>query len=353
MKNSRSDEPGLHKLPSIRRKSVSAAQEGWIKCARLDAGKGLPLVVQPAVDGVDLLTWAAGNQKFVEAELLTHGALLFRNFHVKSVSEFEKFIGVVSSGTIEYRFRASPRTRVSGNIYTSTDYPADQSIFPHNEHAYSPVFPLRIFFFCATPAEKGGETPIGDGRQILRHISAQTVERFLKKKVMYVRNYNDGFGLPWETVFQTTDRSVVEEYCRAHNIALEWKVGDRLRTREVGPAVVRHPRTGEKVWFNHAAFFHVSTLPPELRDGVLGAVEKEEDLPTNTYYGDGTAIEPSVLDELREAYQRELVVFSWRCGDVLMVDNMLTVHGRKPFQGPRQVVVGMAEPTSWKDVQID
>ena len=83
------------------------------------------------------------------------------------------------------------------------------------------------------------------------------------------------------------------------------------------------------------------------------ATFEEEDFPTNTYYGDGSAIEPSVLNELREAYQQELVIFSWRRGDILMVDNILTAHGRRPFVAPRKIVVGMAEPISWKDVQIE
>lgn len=37
------------------------------------------------------------------------------------------------------------------------------------------------------------------------------------------------------------------------------------------------------------------------------------------------------------------VVFPWQTGDVLMLDNMLTAHAREPFQGPRKVVVAMAE----------
>jgi alpha-ketoglutarate-dependent taurine dioxygenase len=352
MKNGQSTQPGSGKLSIVKRRVVSTTSEEWVKAEPLTPDCNLPLLIQPAFAGVDLIAWAKGNREFLEAQVLKHGAVLFRNFEIKSIGEFENFIAAVSAGAIEYRYRASPRTRVSGNIYTSTEYPADQTIFPHNEHAYSPVFPLRIFFHCVTPAEQGGETPLGDGRRIFQRISPQTVQRFIEKQVMYVRNYNDGFGLPWQTVFQTTDRAVVEEYGRRHGIQVEWKDSDRLRTRQVGPAVVRHPHTGEPVWFNHATFFHVSTLAPELRDGVL-ATFTEEDYPTNTYYGDGTPIETAVLQELREVYRQELNIFPWQRRDVLMVDNMLTVHGRRPFVGPRKVVVGMAEPTSWQDVQIE
>jgi alpha-ketoglutarate-dependent taurine dioxygenase len=160
---------------------------------------------------------------------------------------------------------------------------------------------------------------------------------------MYVRNYNDGFGLTWQTAFRTDDERVVGDYCRLNQIEFEWKGGGRLRTRAVRPTVARHPRTREPLWFNHATFFHVSTLEPLIRDALLAEFD-EEDLPYNTYYGDGSPIEASVLDELRGAYEAEKVVFGWQEGDVLLLDNMSVAHGRRPFVGERKVLAGMAEP---------
>jgi alpha-ketoglutarate-dependent taurine dioxygenase len=114
--------------------------------------------------------------------------------------------------------------------------------------------------------------------------------------------------------------------------------------------VSRHPRTGELVWFNHATFFHVSTLEPTLRDSML-AEFPEGELPANTYYGDGSPIEPEVLDHLRAAYHAETVSFPWQAGDLLLLDNMLVAHGRAPYAGPRQILVGMAEPTAEDQVR--
>ena len=274
----------------LRRRAVTVSDDTLVRERRWDEGRPLPLVLEPAIAGVDLIGWAALHREELERKVLEHGALLFRGFGVKSVEQFEQVIASLSPGALEYLFRASPRTRVGGNIYTSTDYPADQVIFPHNEHSYSPRFPLRLFFCCHVPSETQGETPIGSTREVLRRIRPEIRESFRKKKVLYVRNYGDGFGLPWQSVFQTSERQQVETYCASVGIQVEWKSGDRLRTSQVGPAIVRHPRTAEEVWFNHATFFHVSTLPREVRESLSGSFADDE-LPTNTFYGDGSPIE--------------------------------------------------------------
>lgn len=106
--------------------------------------------------------------------------------------------------------------------------------------------------------------------------------------------------------------------------------------------MARHPRTGDWVWFNQAHLFHVSNLPPEVRESLLEIVD-EDDLPRNVYYGDGSPIEESLLDDIRGVLAEATVSFPWRSGDVLMLDNMLTAHARAPFSGPRKVIVAMAQ----------
>jgi hypothetical protein len=96
------------------------------------------------------------------------------------------------------------------------------------------------------------------------------------------------------------------------------------------------------VWFEHTAFFHISSLPAGVRD-VLQADFAEEDLPFNTYYGDGTPIEISVLEEIRAAYKQHAVAFPWQKRDLLLIDNVLVSHSRQPFVGPREILVAMAD----------
>jgi alpha-ketoglutarate-dependent taurine dioxygenase len=336
------------KMPGIRRQPVTLSQEGIVKVEPPHAYSDLPLVISAVADGVRLSDWLENHRELIEAQLFKHGAILFRRFNVNSAEAFKQVVKAMCGDMMEYRERSSPRSQVSEKIYTSTDYPEDQSIFPHNEHSYSRTFPLKLFFCCVTPARQGGYTPLADTRKILARLSPQLRDRFIEKKWMLVRNYGAGFGLPWQTVFQTEDRAVVEQYCRKVGIECEWKENNGLRTRQVRPVVIRHPRTGEPTWFNHATFFHVTTLEPMMRDALL-AEFNEDDLPTNSYYGDGSPIEPHVLDELRAAYLEELITFPWEAGSVVLLDNVLTSHSRTPYSGPRKVLFAMADPIDRTD----
>lgn len=342
------------RIGTARRRSVGGAAQELVRWRRLLPDVDLPWLCEPAVAGVSLPEWAAGHRAEVEQRLLESGAILFRGFAVAHAADFNNCVAAMSDGALEYAFRASPRTRIQGdlNVYTSTDYPAVESIFPHNEHSYSPVFPLHIFLYCETPATTGGETPIGSSRRLLARLRPEVRDALARKGIMYVRNYGDGFGLPWQTVFQTTERSAVEEYCASVGIRAEWKSDDRLRTRQTGPALVRHPQTRERVWFNHGTFFHELTLPAVVRDR-LRTEFAPEDLPQNTFYGDGSPIEPAFIGHLQELYQEVMVQFAWRKGDVLMLDNMLALHSRRPFTGTRRVMVAMARPCRSAEVAVE
>ncbi len=333
----------LKRLMSARPRTVSMSRERMVNTVYLQSGQRLPLVVQPNTDALDLIAWAGANKESIESQLLEHGAILFRNFNIDSIAKFEQFTKSISPELMEYGERSSPRHKVSGGIYTSTDHPPDQSIVLHNEQSYTLSWMMKLWFFCFQPAQQGGSTPIADSRNIFRRLSPKIIDSFERKQVMYMRNYGVGLGLPWQEVYQTKEKSEVERYCSQAGIEFEWLDNDRLRTRQVRPAIRKHPKTGEKVWFNHALFFHVSSLEPTTRESLLTGL-KEDDLPFNTYYGDGLPFESEVLNEIREVYQEETVSFPWQAGDILMVDNMLVAHGREPYMGPRQVVVAMAEP---------
>ncbi len=321
---------------------ITASQLDWVKVGYLDERK-LPLVIEPRLKSVELPAWITANREWMLGELAVHGGILFRGFDITGQAEFERFLAPFASELVHYREGATPRTELGNHVYTSTEFPADQAIALHNELSYVNTWPMKIWFFCLRPPEEGGATPIADMRRVLQRIPAEIRERFEDLGWMLVRNLGYGFGPGWQSAYRVETREEAEEYFRGAEIEFEWKEGDRLKTRQVRPAVAVHPRTGEAVWFNHVAFWHASSLEPGLRRMFTQELG-EDGLPYSTYYGDGSSINDEVAGELRHAYEEEIVAFPWQQGDVLMLDNMLVAHGRQPFKGPRRILTAMGEP---------
>lgn len=340
--NEKAVKPPLRRPGVPQRKAVDLSGGGLVTMDPLQPGNPLPLAVRPAVPGVDLIAWVAENRGLLAEKLLVHGGILFRGFTLGSVADFERLVRAASGDLLHYTYRSTPRSEVEGRIYTSTEYPPDQSIPMHNEMSYSRAWPLKIWFHCVQAAQGGGETPIADSRKVFQRLDPALRRRFEEREVMYVRNYGGGIDLPWQDVFGTADPAEVEAFCRQAGIACEWRGEGRLRTRQVCQATAVHPVTGEAVWFNQAHLFHVSSLKPELRQSLLEDLG-EEGLPRNACFGDGSPIPDADLDAVRGAYDEAVVAFPWQEGDLLLLDNMLAAHGRRPFQGPRRVLVGMAE----------
>ncbi|RST18333.1 TauD/TfdA family dioxygenase [Streptomyces sp. WAC05374] len=308
-------------------------------------GRSLPALVRAHAPGAPLPEWVAANRDRIDELAHRAGAVLFRQFGVAGPDDFRAVMDALSPQVLAYGERSSPRSKVSDGVYTSTEYPADQPILLHNEQSYTAKWPTRIVFFCERAATSGGRTPLADSRRVLARLRPATVAKFEQLGVRYVRNYLPGISLPWQEAFQTERRADVDAYCAGADITAEWVDDDHLRTAQVRPAVRTHPVTGERTWFNHALFFHVTSLPEEVSTG-LREVLDEEDLPYNTYYGDGSRIEDDVLAELRAAYEAETTAFDWQPGDVLLVENMLVAHAREPFEGPRRILTAMSDAVS-------
>ncbi|MDZ7994279.1 MAG: non-ribosomal peptide synthetase [Nostoc sp. EfeVER01] len=329
------------KFMSIAPKAVSLIAEQLIKTNYLQAGQNFPLVIQPNTTEVDLLSWVENNREYIETELLKHGAILFRDFNIKSVSEFENFAQTICPNLFA-EYGDLPRTGEGGNVYGSTPYPADKAILFHNESSHLHQWPLKIWFFCVQPAQQGGETPIIDCRKAYRLINPKLRERLEQKQLMYVRHYTNSLDVSWQKFFRTNDKFVVENYCRQAKIDIEWYDNNSLITRQVRPALAVHPKTSELVFFNQIQLHHIAYLDEEVRKSLLSTFG-EQQLPRNVYYGDGTSIENSVIAEINEVYQQSQTSFPWEQGDILMLDNMLTAHGRNPYVGSRKIVVAMGE----------
>jgi alpha-ketoglutarate-dependent taurine dioxygenase len=275
------------------------------------------------------------------SQLAVLGALLFRGYAIHSREAFGEVVSAVTPALLEYDYASTPRTRLGDRIYSSTEYPAHQSIPLHNEMAYSSRWPQQLWFACRVPAPEGGATPLADSAQVYALLDPALRSRFEERGVRYVRNYGTGLDLPWSKVFGTEDARAVEAYCADAGIRCQWRADGVLHTQQVCPAVQRHPATGALVWFNQAHLFHISALDPLAREALTEVVE-EADWPRHAYYGDGQPIEESALEEIRGVYAACAREFRWRAGDVLWIDNLAVAHGRSPFRKPREVLVAMA-----------
>ncbi|MFV2094778.1 TauD/TfdA family dioxygenase [Micromonospora sp. LOL_013] len=303
-------------------------------------GQSLPAIIEPD-NGLSILDVIKENRAEIRSLITRTGAAMFRGFEVGGVDGLHDVVRALSGAPLDYTERTSPRSSLSGNVFTSTDYPPTEEIFLHNECSYQAQWPMKVFFYCLQPAETQGATPFADVREVYRHIDPSVAEEFIRRKWMYVRTFSE-MGGSWQYFYDTEDRSQVERYCRSQGIDVEWVGTDGLRTRAVREPVHPHPVTGEPVWFNHATFFHISTLPQVYQEEML-EMYGEENLPTNSYYGDGARIPDDVMKHLQEAYRAALTRFDWRADDLVVIDNMLTAHGREPFTGGRRIAIAMAE----------
>ncbi|GAB5097907.1 TauD/TfdA family dioxygenase [Caballeronia sp. HLA56] len=284
---------------------------------------------------------ASALQARIERAKREYGGVLLREFAPWGSQGLDRFASLFGETLQAYEFGSTPRSRIGGAVFSSTEYPADQWIDQHNEQSYTLRWPESIFFYCDIAAEENGATPVADSRVVYQLLDPALRRLFASKQIMYVRNFGNGLDVPWEQVFGTEDRAEVERYCRANRIAFEWlDDGEALRTRQVCQSELVHPRTGETVWFNQAHLFHVSNLPDDVREALLEIVD-EDRLPRNTCFGDGTPIDTAMLDEIRAVYRDTMLSFPWQPNDLLALDNVLMSHGRAPFKGKRRVLVAM------------
>jgi len=316
-----------------------------LKEQRVDCDKRGPLILQPHAGCSDLSTLLHTQAAELESRLLDAGAILFRGFDVRETAQFEQVVAAISSTRLNYTYRSTPRTCLGRDIYTTTEYPPDREIPLHNENAYQRDWPLKLAFCCLVPASSGGETPLADMRSVSAAVGTELLEKFEARGVRYVRHYRPYSDLPWQTVFQTDDRAELARFCAVNAIAHEWIDTDILRTSQSCQGVAYHPVTRERLLFNQAHLFHVSSLAPA-QSALLLTMFGSDLLPRHAYFGDGENISPPELEIVRAAFRAAEVRFAWEAGDVLLLDNMLMAHGRRPFTGPRRHLAALLDPFS-------
>ena len=321
--------PGTGGAPSVMRESL------------LNPDQVFPLLVEPNDPGLDLIEWIKANREQVLDKLGKHAGILFRGFGLQDMHDFEAFAEAMQPG-LYGQYGDLPKKEGGKNTYRSTPYPEKKMILFHNESAHQDRWPRKQMFFCEQPSPVGGATPVVDCRLMYQRLPRELRERFERKGLLYVRTFADKLDVSWQHFFKTEDRAEVERRCSAAGIQWTWLDNDELQIRTPCPAIICHPVTGEKTFFNQVQLHHIYCLDADVREDLL-AMFGPERMPRHVSYGDGSPIEDEVMALIGELYEECAVRFDWRKGDVILLDNMLAAHARDPYEGPRRIVVAMGD----------
>src|SRR5437667_8200475 len=284
---------------------------------------------------------AAEPRDALRAAVAEHGSLLVRGLRLRDAAEIEAVFRRLASLMTEKEAFA-PRRSYSNGVYSSSKWPPNQPMCMHHELSYVLEFPGLMLFACLIAPTDGGATPVADSPTILHALPTELIKRLEKVGWLLIRNYNDDIGASVADAFGTDDRRAVENYCRANAIEFEWQPDGALRTWQRRSAVVHHPHTGQRCWFNQIAFLNQWTIDPEVREYLVD-MYGEDGLPFNTRFGNGDRIGAEVVGLINGVYEANSARERWQAGDLMLVDNVRTAHGREPFEGPREVLVAKAD----------
>ncbi len=290
-----------------------------------------------------LSSWIERESATIQERLWQHGALLFRGFELLGAEQLAKIARIIAPDLLHYLGGDAPRDSVGLAIYTSTTLPASQPIPLHNEKSYSNDHPAMVFFLCDRVPTKGGDTPLLDGRLLLSTLDPRLVETFQRKQIRYIQNLPDrnGSGKSWQQTFESEDPSRAEQFLRDLRATFWWKPDGTLHVEEVVQPVVQHPRTGDRAFFSQVHRWHLSDLSGAVH-GIITAPRLPRDRYHSCTFADGSEISAEMIDQIRSMMQQNAVRFSWRRGDLLLLENLLTLHGRDPYCGRRRILVAMA-----------
>ncbi|MGZ6780670.1 MAG: TauD/TfdA family dioxygenase, partial [Mycobacterium sp.] len=313
----------------------------------MDLQPGKPPMLRTEAAG-DAPSWAAEHRDAVRAVVAEHGSVLVRGLGLRNAAEVGAVFQRLATGLMTEKEAFAPRRTYSDGVYSSSKWPPNQQMCMHHELSYALEFPGLMLFACISAPTDGGATTVADSPSVLGALPTELTKRFEREGWLLTRNYNDEIGASYAEAFGTEDRGSVESYCRANAIEFEWQPDGGLRTSQRRSAVVLHPVTGQRCWFNQIAFLNEWTMAPEVHEYLVD-VYGDDGLPFNTRFGNGDPIGEDVVQLLNTVYDAHTAREPWQAGDLMLVDNVRTAHSREPFNGPREVLVAMADAVQLAD----
>ena len=296
----------------------------------------------------DAPSWAAEYRDALREVVAEHGSVLVRGLDLRNAAEISAVFRRLASSLMIEREAFAARQVYAAGVYSSATWPANQPMCMHHELSYRLEVPSLMLFACLSAPTSGGATAVSDSPTVLEALPKDLTERFERDGWLLTRSYNDEIGATVAEAFGTDDRGAVEGYCHANAIEFEWQPGGGLRTRQRRSAVVHHPITGERCFFNQIAFLNEWTIAEEIREYLVD-VYGAEGLPFNTGFGTGEPLTAEIVELINTVYDANTMREPWQIGDLMLVDNIRTAHSREAYVGPREILVGMAEPVRLSD----
>jgi alpha-ketoglutarate-dependent taurine dioxygenase len=293
--------------------------------------------------GPDAAGWTAHHRPALRGAVAHFGALLVRGLGLRSHDQVATVLRMIGGNLIPEREAFAPRERFPSGLQSTTPWPANQQMCMHHEQSFASDVPGLMMFACLTAPTSGGATGVADGAAVLNALPRDLVERFEREGWVLARNYNDEIGASYADAFGTADHRAIEAYCHANAIEFQWQPDGGLRTWQRRAAVMTNVGTGRRSWFNQIAFLSEWTMDLDVREFLVDTYGPQG-LPFTTLYGNGEPVGQGVVDLIADVYTKHTMREAWRPGDLLLVDNLRCAHSRDPYEGNREVLVGMAEP---------
>ncbi len=297
------------------------------------------------------LDWVKARRGELVTSLRAEGALLFRGFPLETAEDFDAWVGAFDLGTFSYRDSLSNAVRVdlTERVFTANEAPPEATIRLHHELAQTPAHPRDLFFFCETPAAHGGATALCRSDQVYEAVAqrfpdfagAAETHGFQYRTVMPPEDDPaSALGRSWRGTLSVTSRAEAEAKLAQLGYTWIWQDQDCLdATTPRLPAVLKlEGGKSEKAGPTKGvrrAFFNQLVATRSWKDD-------RNDPEHAVRLGNGDSIPLDLRDAVAEETERLDLDLNWQKGDVAILDNHLVMHGRRPFEGRRRVLVAFS-----------
>ncbi|KAL7580999.1 hypothetical protein ACA910_005810 [Epithemia clementina (nom. ined.)] len=284
--------------------------------------------------------------EFVDSLDHQKALLIRREDNPLSVEEFADLLVGFNFEGYPYVGGAAPRTIIPVSagkdiIFTANESPPQEPIPFHHELAQTPNPPEYIFFYCDTPPEEGGETPIIDSTLVYRFAKEnhpEFIEKLFKVGARYIRTLPpeddplSPIGRSYKNTWHVqTPQELEAKLSKIDGCSWEWKDDGSVRiTSEPVPAI----RLVKEHYQNQVFQY---TFANSVVAAFLGWQDSRNNRLEALRFGDMEKMPEAVLESIANFMHNHRVLHKWQKGDIMALNNRLVMHSRNPFTGPRRV----------------